>query len=41
MKILAALDISDEAKTGLERFLVGSVASKVVGHAPCPVMVVR
>lgn len=29
------------SKTGLDRFLVGSVASKVVSHAPCSVMVVR
>jgi nucleotide-binding universal stress UspA family protein len=26
--------------TGLKRVLMGSVAQKVIGHAPCPVMVV-
>ncbi|MFZ5426063.1 MAG: universal stress protein [Thermodesulfobacteriota bacterium] len=33
--------LGHRSKTGLERFLVGSVASKVVTHAPCSVMVVR
>ncbi|MBI5844048.1 MAG: universal stress protein [Deltaproteobacteria bacterium] len=28
-------------KKGLDRFLIGSVASKVVAHAPCSVLVVR
>jgi nucleotide-binding universal stress UspA family protein len=27
--------------TGMERFLVGSVAAKVVAHAPCSVFVHR
>ena len=26
--------------TGLKRVLMGSVAQKVIGHAPCPIMVV-
>ncbi len=28
-------------RTGLEKFLLGSVASKVISHAPCSVLVVR
>jgi len=28
-------------KKGLDRFLLGSVASKIVAHAPCSVIVVR
>lgn len=27
-------------RTGLKRVLMGSVAQKVIGHAPCPVLVV-
>jgi nucleotide-binding universal stress UspA family protein len=27
-------------KTGLKRVFLGSVAQKVIGYAPCPVMVV-
>jgi nucleotide-binding universal stress UspA family protein len=27
--------------SGLDRFLVGSVAARVVAHAPCSVLVVR
>jgi nucleotide-binding universal stress UspA family protein len=27
--------------TGLERFLLGSVSSKLAHHAPCSVMIVR
>ena len=30
-----------KGRTGLKRFLLGSVASAVVGHAHCPVLVVR
>lgn len=33
--------LGHRSKKGLDRFLVGSVASKVVSHAPCSVMVVR
>lgn len=29
------------AKTGLDRFLIGSVAAKVTSYAPCSVLVVR
>jgi nucleotide-binding universal stress UspA family protein len=28
-------------KTGLDRFLIGSVAARIVSHAPCSVLVVR
>lgn len=28
-------------KSGLDRFLIGSVAARVVSHAPCSVLVVR
>jgi len=33
--------MGSRAKTGLDRFLIGSVASKVVAHAKCSVMVLR
>jgi len=33
--------IGTKGKTGLKRFLLGSVASGVVIHAKCPVLVVR
>lgn len=33
--------VGHRSKTGLERFLLGSVAAKVVTHAPCSVFVVR
>jgi universal stress protein A len=33
--------MGSEGRTGVSRFLVGSVAEKVVRHAPCPVLVVR
>jgi len=33
--------MGSRAKTGLDRFLIGSVASKVVSHAPCSVLVLR
>ena len=32
--------IGTHGKTGIKRMLIGSVAQKVVGYAPCPVMVV-
>ena len=32
--------IGTRGVTGLKRVLMGSVAQKVIGHAPCPVMVV-
>jgi len=33
--------IGTKGRTGLKRFLLGSVASGVVAHAKCPVLVVR
>ena len=33
--------MGSRAKTGLDRFLIGSVASKVVSHARCSVLVLR
>ncbi|EHJ48363.1 UspA domain-containing protein [Solidesulfovibrio carbinoliphilus subsp. oakridgensis] len=30
-----------QGKSGLSRFLIGSVASRVVSHAPCSVLVIR
>ena len=32
--------IGTHGRTGLKRLLIGSVAQKVIGFAPCPVMVV-
>jgi nucleotide-binding universal stress UspA family protein len=28
-------------RTGLRRLLMGSVAEKVIGYAPCPVLIVK
>jgi universal stress protein A len=33
--------ITTHGHTGLQRFLLGSAAEKIIRHAPCPVMVVR
>lgn len=33
--------IGSRGRTGLKRFLLGSVAAGVVSHAQCPVMIVR
>jgi len=33
--------IGTKGRTGIKRFIVGSVANSVVSHAKCPVMVVR
>ena len=33
--------IGSHGRTGLKRLLMGSVAEKVIGYAPCPVMVVK
>lgn len=33
--------VGSKAKTGLDRFLIGSVASKVVNHSKCSVLVLR
>ena len=33
--------IGTKGMTGIEKFLMGSVASKVISHAHCPVLAVR
>ncbi len=33
--------MGSHGRTGLKKMLMGSVTEKVIGHAPCPVMVVR
>ena len=33
--------IGSHGRTGLRRLLMGSVAEKVIGFAPCPVLVVK
>lgn len=33
--------IGTHGRTGLERVLVGSVAARIIGSAPCPVLTVR
>jgi len=33
--------ITTHGRTGLQHFLLGSTAEKILRHAPCPVMVVR
>jgi nucleotide-binding universal stress UspA family protein len=33
--------MGSRGKTGIDRFLVGSVTAKVVSHAPCSVLVLR
>lgn len=38
---LDAIVIGTHGRTGLKHVLLGSVAEKVVRHAPCPVLVVR
>jgi nucleotide-binding universal stress UspA family protein len=35
------LCISTHGRTGLAHFLLGSVAEKIIRHAPCPVLTVR
>jgi len=35
------LFVTTHGYTGLQRFLLGSAAEKIIRHAPCPVMVVR
>ena len=32
--------MSTHGRTGIDRFILGSVSEKVVAHAPCPVLVV-
>ena len=33
--------LGSHGRTGLRRLLMGSVAEKVIGYAPCPVLVVK
>jgi nucleotide-binding universal stress UspA family protein len=33
--------IGSHGRTGIARFLMGSVTERVIGHAECPVLVVR
>jgi nucleotide-binding universal stress UspA family protein len=33
--------MGSHGRTGLRRLLMGSVAEKVIGHAPCPVLIVK
>ena len=33
--------MGSHGRTGLKRLLMGSVAEKVIGYAPCPVLVTR
>jgi nucleotide-binding universal stress UspA family protein len=36
-----AIIMGSHGKTGLRRIFMGSVTSRVIGHTPCPVMVVK
>ena len=40
-RILVATDFSEPSVVALSRFLMGSVAERVVRSAPCPVLTVR
>jgi nucleotide-binding universal stress UspA family protein len=33
--------LGSHGRTGLRRLLMGSVTEKVIGYAPCPVLVVK
>jgi len=33
--------VGSHGRTGLRRLLMGSVTEKVIGHAPCPVLIVK
>jgi len=33
--------MGSHGRTGLKRLLMGSVTEKVIGHAPCPVLVAK
>ncbi len=37
----SAIVVGSHGRTGLRRLLMGSVTEKVIGHAPCPVLVVK
>ena len=36
-----AIIMGSHGRTGLKRLLMGSVTERVIGHAPCPIMVVK
>ena len=36
-----AIVMGSHGRTGLKRLLMGSVTEKVIGHAHCPVLVVK
>jgi nucleotide-binding universal stress UspA family protein len=40
-KKIEAIIMGSHGRTGLRRLLMGSVVEKVIGHAPCPVLVVK
>jgi nucleotide-binding universal stress UspA family protein len=40
-KVIDLIVIGTKGRTGLKRFLMGSVANGVVQHAHCPVLLVR
>lgn len=40
-KRVETIIIGSHGRTGLKRLLMGSVTEKVIGHAPCPVLVVK
>ncbi|MEF9438675.1 MAG: universal stress protein, partial [Candidatus Mariimomonas ferrooxydans] len=33
--------MGSHGRTGLEKLIMGSITEKVIGYAPCPVMVVK
>lgn len=39
--LIDLLVVGSRAKKGLEKYLLGSIALKIVSHAKCPVLVVR
>jgi nucleotide-binding universal stress UspA family protein len=40
-KKVGMIIIGSHGRTGLKRLLMGSVAERVLGHAPCPVLVTK
>jgi len=33
--------MGSHGRTGVKRFLIGNVAEKVIGYAPCPVLIAK
>ncbi|MCK5426258.1 MAG: universal stress protein, partial [Thermodesulfovibrionia bacterium] len=33
--------LGSHGRTGLKRIFMGSVTARVIGHTPCPVMIVK